>query len=360
MRRLTGPTDPREEDHAHPRPRTSKPQPPSTPSPDGHGGCRRGARLRARLRIRHPRVRSAEHPRHAVRIASGSKAFTALAVMRLVEDGTLHLDQPVRELLGADLPEIDDAVTIEHLLTHTSGIGDYLDEEAEWEPSDYVLAAPVHTLDDGRGVPPARRRVSRRLRARRALAYCNGGYIVLAIILERVTGESTTTSCGDSSSRRRPRDTDFLRLDDCRARRRSATSSTRATGSTRCTCLCWATATGAPLRRQPTCIGSGVRSSPARSSRPIWSPRWSGRADVPDEGLRCGMGFFLHATAPAALIEGYDAGVSFRSTHIPASATTAWVFGNSSEGAWPVVRVVADASTGARSGGGDDRSPEAS
>ena len=57
---------------------------------------------------------------------------------------------------------------------------------------------------------------------------------------------------------------------------------------------------------------------------------------VPDEGMRCGMGFFLHATAPAVLIEGYDAGVSFQSAHLPASATTASVLGNSSEGAWPV------------------------
>ena len=62
-------------------------------------------------------------------IASGSKAFTALAVTRLVDDGELRLDQPVRELLGDDLPLIDDGVTIEHLLAHTSGIGDYLDED---------------------------------------------------------------------------------------------------------------------------------------------------------------------------------------------------------------------------------------
>ena len=58
-----------------------------------------------------------------IAIASGSKAFTGLAVMRLVERGELRLDQMVRELLGDDLPLIDPGVTIEHLLTHTSGIG---------------------------------------------------------------------------------------------------------------------------------------------------------------------------------------------------------------------------------------------
>jgi CubicO group peptidase (beta-lactamase class C family) len=62
--------------------------------------------------------------------ASGSKGLTALAVMALVERGTLELGTPVRELLGEDLPLIADDVTIEHLLAHRSGIGDYLDEDA--------------------------------------------------------------------------------------------------------------------------------------------------------------------------------------------------------------------------------------
>ena len=55
--------------------------------------------------------------------ASGAKGLTALAVMSLVEDGTLTLDAPARSLLGDDLPLIDDAVTIEHLLAHRSGTG---------------------------------------------------------------------------------------------------------------------------------------------------------------------------------------------------------------------------------------------
>ena len=63
-----------------------------------------------------------------VAVASGAKGFTALTVMRLVEDGVLSLDTRARDLLGDDLPLIDDAVTVEHLLAHRSGIGDYLDE----------------------------------------------------------------------------------------------------------------------------------------------------------------------------------------------------------------------------------------
>ena len=51
-------------------------------------------------------------------IASGSKGFTALAVMSLIEEGTLHLSTTARHVLGPDLPLIDDGVTVEHLLAH--------------------------------------------------------------------------------------------------------------------------------------------------------------------------------------------------------------------------------------------------
>ena len=87
-------------------------------------------------------------------LASGSKIMTALGVLRLVEEGAVGLTDPVRPILGGDLPLIDDAVTIEHLLGHTSGIGDYLDEEAEWEAADYVLPVPVHTLADTEAFVP--------------------------------------------------------------------------------------------------------------------------------------------------------------------------------------------------------------
>src|SRR4051812_39059864 len=59
-------------------------------------------------------------------VASGVKGMTAVTVMSLVADGTLSLDTTARSLLGDDLPLIDDGVTVEHLLSHRSGIGDYI------------------------------------------------------------------------------------------------------------------------------------------------------------------------------------------------------------------------------------------
>jgi CubicO group peptidase (beta-lactamase class C family) len=45
----------------------------------------------------------------------------------LIEEGLLKLSTTARFVLGQDLPLIDDRVTIEHLLSHRSGIGDHLD-----------------------------------------------------------------------------------------------------------------------------------------------------------------------------------------------------------------------------------------
>src|SRR5690606_41508640 len=74
--------------------------------------------------------------------------------------------------------------------------------------------------------------------------------------------------------------------------------------------------TAAYLHRFWRAFLDGQIVSPA-SVREMTRPRhW-----VPQEDLRYGMGFWLHRTAPALVLEGYDAGVSFRTTHVPASRT---------------------------------------
>lgn len=61
------------------------------------------------------------------------------------------------------------------------------------------------------------------------------------------------------------------------------------------------------------------------------------------EGRRYGLGFWLHASTETVILEGYDAGVSFRSLHDPTTDTTCTVIANWSDGAWPVARYLADA-----------------
>lgn len=131
-----------------------------------------------------------EHDRHALRNRERIKALTALTVMSLIEEGRLELGTTARSLLGDDLPLIEDAVTIEHLLTHRSGIGDYFDEEIDRPKDAYILPVPVHELAtteryirvlDGfpTKFPPGER-----------FSYSNSGHVILALLAERVSGIS--------------------------------------------------------------------------------------------------------------------------------------------------------------------------
>src|SRR6266540_3011038 len=196
-------------------------------------------------------------------IASGTKGLTALTVVSLIEEGRLAPTTTARSLLGDDLPLIGDDVTVEHLLAHRSGIGDYLDEEAGFEVTEYELPG------------------------RAALGYLT------------VDG---------------PR-TNVLHL---------------------------------PVRGS----GDGGIYSTAADVHALWSAFLAGkivpadwvaamvrpRSDVPSQSMRYGLGFWLHKSSDTLMLEGSDAGVSFRTVHDPVGRWTHTVLSNTTSGAWPIAR----------------------
>ena len=62
------------------------------------------------------------------------------------------------------------------------------------------------------------------------------------------------------------------------------------------------------------------------------------RSDVPSNSMRYGLGFWLHSTKDIVVLEGSDAGVSFRTEHDPRADVTWTVISNISDGAWPIAR----------------------
>jgi CubicO group peptidase (beta-lactamase class C family) len=158
-------------------------------------------------------------------LASGSKTFTALAVVSLIEDGALTLDTTARSVLGSDVPLIDERVTVGHLLAHRSGIGDYLDENAGYDLSDYMMPVPVHELDTTEsflavldGFPTAFAPDVT------CIADCRG-YVVLALIAERASGVPFHDLVQQRSAVRRAWSTPRTSAPtSCRAAPRSATS----------------------------------------------------------------------------------------------------------------------------------------
>jgi CubicO group peptidase (beta-lactamase class C family) len=275
-------------------------------------------------------------------IASGSKGLTALTMVSLIEEGSLDLATTARSQLGEDLPLIRDDVTIEHLLSHRSGIGDYLDEDAGHEIADYVMPVPVHelaTTDQYLAVLGGHTTV---FAPDERFAYCNGGYVVLALIAERASGvpfhELVRQRVCEPAGMG---DTKFLRSDELPGR--AALGFLSVDGSR------------TNVFHLPV-IGSGdggIYSTIADISS-LWRAFFAGRivskdwaaemvrprSDVRRQSRRYGLGFWLHASTDVVMLEGYDAGVSFRSVHDPASATTHTVISNTSEGAWPITRLL--------------------
>jgi CubicO group peptidase (beta-lactamase class C family) len=275
-------------------------------------------------------------------IASGTKGFTALTVVSLIQDGLLDLETTARSVLGTDLPLIDDAVTVEHLLAHRSGVGDYLDEDAIEDITDYLMPVSVHeladteqylvVLDGHRTVfPPGER-----------FAYNNGGFVVLALIAERVSGvpyhelvRQRVSTPADMA------DTDFLRSDELPGR----------------AAIGYLTVDGprtnvfhVPVRGN----GDGGIYTTAADISVFWNALFDGRivsngwvvemtrprSDVPEESMRYGLGFWLGGRGETVELRGWDAGVSFRSVHDPATNTTYTVISNTTEGSWPIEKLL--------------------
>jgi CubicO group peptidase (beta-lactamase class C family) len=277
-------------------------------------------------------------------IASGTKGLTALTIASLIGEGKLSLSTTVRSVLGTDLPLIDDGVTIEHLLGHRSGIGEYYDDD-HGEINDYHLPAPQFDLLDTeqyvkvldghpQAFPPGKK-----------FSYNNGGFVVLALIAERVSGTPFHELVVERVCRPAGMvDTEFLRTDEPATR--TALGYLNYSGV-------WRTNTfHLPIRGN----GDGGIYTTVADFSAFWPALFAGEivptglvnemvrphSDVPEYSLRYGLGFWLRETKNVVFLEGYDPGVSFRSVHIPETKRTYTVVSNYSEGAWPVAERLAE------------------
>jgi CubicO group peptidase (beta-lactamase class C family) len=270
-------------------------------------------------------------------IASGSKGLTALTVMSLVERGTLRLDTTARSVLGADLALIDDRVTVEQLLAHRSGIGDYLDEDELEDDNDYVLSVPVHELATTEQFLAVLDGYPMKHEPGERFVYCNGGYVVLALLAERASGvpfhdlvdELVCRPAGMTH-------TSFLRSDELPGR---AAAGYLHDDGLRTNVL------HLPVRGN----GDGGIYTTAADVHAFWDALFAGRivtletvaemtvprSDVPEMSMQFGLGFWLDDPAGRVVLLGGDAGVGFVSTHHRDRRITVTVLCNQTRGAWP-------------------------
>ncbi|HEX9162898.1 MAG TPA: serine hydrolase domain-containing protein [Thermoanaerobaculia bacterium] len=123
--------------------------------------------------------RVAATPATHYRLASVTKQFTAAAILSLEQQRKLSLDDSIRRWLPS-LPAYADAITIRHLLTHSSGLVDYEDVIPEG------TTKQVHDADVLRLVAA---QPNTYFAPGTSYRYSNGGYALLALIVEKASGQ---------------------------------------------------------------------------------------------------------------------------------------------------------------------------
>ncbi len=137
----------------------------------------RGARGMANVELGVPLT-----PEHVFRLGSITKQFTAAAILLLEEEDKLSVDDPITKYLP-DYPTHGHTITIEHLLTHTSGIFNYtsvpgfMDQPVRLDLTTDELVESFESLP--MDFAPGER-----------FSYSNSGYVLLGAIIEAVSGQS--------------------------------------------------------------------------------------------------------------------------------------------------------------------------
>ncbi|WP_291561371.1 MULTISPECIES: serine hydrolase domain-containing protein [unclassified Clostridium] len=121
-------------------------------------------------------------------VASGAKGFTAVAICQLVQRGLISFDTLLKDCLDIDFPKFDSNITIHHLLTHSSGIPDYFDEEVMSDYSALWNSMPMYNICEVKDFLPMFKNRAMEFKPGYKFKYNNAGFIVLGLIIEKLTG----------------------------------------------------------------------------------------------------------------------------------------------------------------------------
>lgn len=121
-------------------------------------------------------------------IASGCKLFTAIAICQLVEAGKITVDSMLGECLDFDFKHFDKNITIHHLLTHTSGVADYFDEDVMDDFEELWIKYPMYHLKNLSDFLPLFQDEQMKNPVGEKFHYNNAGFILLGLIVEKISG----------------------------------------------------------------------------------------------------------------------------------------------------------------------------
>ncbi|MCM1480416.1 MAG: beta-lactamase family protein [Muribaculaceae bacterium] len=120
--------------------------------------------------------------------ASAGKVFVAVGILQLIEHGKIKFDDTLGALLDIPLNEIDKDVTVKQLLNHTSGVPDYFDESIMDEYEELWVDYPNYKIRHNSDLLPLFIDKPMMYPKGEKFQYNNSGYVLLAMIIEKVTG----------------------------------------------------------------------------------------------------------------------------------------------------------------------------
>lgn len=281
-------------------------------------------------------------PWHRLGVASGSKGFTALVVMGLVAEGVLSLDTTLGSVLGADMPPLlDDGITVDHLLTHQSGIEDYLDDDAD--PGEYPMSVPLHKLVSPEEYLPMFAHCRQLEPPGGRCVYNNGAFILLSVLAQRAAGRPFHDLVAERVLGLAGMDrSGYFRSDDLPAD--AALGYVKVAGKWRSNVLHLpvvgggdggAYVTTADMARFWRALDAGEI-----LPTPVVEQLLTPISTDDDDGWWYGRGLPVNPESGMVNLNGQDAGVSFTSTYWREPDIVYTVIGNTPNAAWKVVDAV--------------------
>ena len=282
--------------------------------------------------------------------ASLTKLFTAVATLQLIDRGLLAFDTPVVDFLGLEGTAISPEVTVYHLLTHTSGIGDDAEEEDGEVYEDLWKRKANYLVTETADFLPQFVHKPANFPPGRGCRYCNCSFVLLGLAIEKVTGrryreyvrEQVFAPAGMTHS-------DFFRLDRVHENVAEGADPIRDEGGR---VVGWkknvysfppvgspdsgAHVTAGDLDRFLRAVQAGALLSP-RLTQAFLSPHVHYR-DREGWTMKYGLVFWFYVDAEGEVVcyqkEGVNAGVSGAMRYFPARDLNVILLSNMEEGAW--------------------------
>ncbi|MFC7063464.1 serine hydrolase domain-containing protein [Halobacillus seohaensis] len=277
-------------------------------------------------------------------IASGCKLFTAIAICQLVEEGKVSLDSKLSDCLSINFKHFDEGITVHHLLTHTSGIPDYFDEEVMKDFEELWVKRPMYHVRMASDFLPLFQHEPMKSQVGERFHYNNAGYILLGLIIEQVSGlefsdyiqkyiftKANITNSGYFSFDSLPSNTSLGYIDN--------------PDGTWKTNIYSLPAKGGPDGGAYVTVSDMVKLWEALFNNQLLSETYTNKVltahvQVNETGFY-GYGVWIKKSEDSVLkyhIMGYDPGVSFHSAYYPGLSMKVAICSNKSEGAFDILK----------------------